>query len=483
MRQHRRWAVAATVGAFLITAGYHGLAVDDSDTPWHVADGKLILRRLGQGVLGPMRTDPFSWTARGRPWHPNAWAFDLLTALSYKAARWTGVGVWRVILLAGFAAATWWATARLARTVWSRVAAVLLTASFVAPYAVLRPQLASYVLLPVTLVLAGRVFDGERPVRGLIVLAVLVSLWADLHGVVVAGVLAIGAAAAGHVLERRDLPSLSLASLLGALALVASCISPYGWSVWTYALRTRAASRNIEEWQPPSWHSSSDLLLFGVLALAALWALSRRPVPWRELLPAVAMSALALDAVRNEPLAVIAALPLFAGALEWAGSQILARTPPWFLDAPSERARALSPPIVFAAIVLIGLAIDLFIDHGASGLDPARLRPGAFPTVSAAALPSGCRLLNEYAQGGYLILMRPDIPVSEDGRNDLYGAAFVDAQSQLLAGDGGTAELDRQGITCVLVRPGRGLIPELAASGQWHRIAADSQAEAWVKTG
>jgi hypothetical protein len=477
----RRWAVAATLGAFLVTAGYHGLAVDDSDTPWHVADGQLILHRLGRGLLGPIRRDPFSWTARGRPWHPNAWAFDLLTAIAYRAGRWTGVGVFRLVLLAGLAAATWWATARLVSTTWARVAAMLLAASFLAPFAVLRPQLASYLLLPLALVIAKRIFDRPRPWRDLAVLAALVSLWSDLHGVVVAGVVAVGAAAAGHVLERRDPASIRRAALVGGLALAASCTSPYGWSVWTYAVATRNASRNIVEWQPPSWHASSDVLLFGALVLAVLWALTRRPVPWRDLLPAAAMTGLALDAVRNEPLAVIAALPLFAGAIEWCGGWLLARIPPWFVDALSPRARALSPSISFTAIVAIGLAIDLLVDHGASGLDPSRLRPGSFPVASAAALPSGCRLLNEYDQGGYLILARPDIPVSQDGRNDLYGAAFVDAEGRLLAGAGGTAALDQQGITCVLAAPRRGIIPELSASGQWQRVGADALAEAWVK--
>lgn len=481
MVKSRRWAVAAGTGAFLITAGYHGLAVDDSDTPWHVADGNLILHRLGTGVFGPIRTDPFSWTARGRPWHPNAWAFDTLTALAYRAGRWTGVGVFRVVLLAALAAATWWATARLATTWWPRVAAVLLAASFVAPFAVLRPQLASYLLLPVTLVIAGQVLDGRRPVWGLGALAVLFSLWADLHGVVVAGVIAVGAAAAGYALERRDRQSLTRAALVGGVCLAASCTTAYGWSVWTYAVTTRHASRNIIEWQHPSWHSSSDVTLFTVIAIAALWALARRPVPWRDLLPMVAMTVLALDAVRNEPLAVIAALPLFAATIDWAGSQARARIPARLLDAPSPRARALSPSIAFASIVVIGLAVDLFLDHGASGLDPTRLRPGAFPTVSAAALPAGCRLLNEYDQGGYLILARPDIPVSQDGRNDLYGAGFVDAQGQLLAGAGGTPALDRLGVTCVLAAPDRGIIPELAASGAWHRAGADRLAEAWVR--
>ena len=63
---------------------------------------------------------------------------------------------------------------------------------------------------------------------------------------------------------------------------------------------------------------------------------------------------------------------------------------------------------------------------------PNPLRSPEFPSVAAAALPGGCRLLNEYNDGGYLILVRPDVPVSQDGRNDLYGPRRLQEQEDVL---------------------------------------------------
>jgi hypothetical protein len=330
--------------------------------------------------------------------------------------------------------------------------------------------------------LTRKALTVARPLPPLALLAATVALWASVHGVVVVGVAAVVAASAGYVVERVaiDAPEAVAAAarragLTALVAIAASCVSPYGWTVWSYAVHTRAASRNIQEWQHPSLHAADDVFLFAVILLALLWGLLRRGRrPWRELLPALVLTALAADAVRNEPLALLAAVPLIAAAVESVGGAM-----PRSL---SDRIpRALSPTVAFAGLVVTVLAFGWFVRDGAAGLDLTRLRPRAFPVRAAAALPSGCRLLNEYDQGGYLILARPDIPVSQDGRNDLYGAAFVDRQGQLLAGAGGTAALDRLGVTCVLVKPGRGLIDALQASPQWIRVAADPRAQAWIR--
>jgi hypothetical protein len=478
----RGFAFGAGAAAFAVSIAYHGLAVDDSDTPWHVADGKLLLRRLGQGKLGPIRSDPFSWTARGRPWHPNAWGFDGLTGLSFRLGGWTGTSVFRLLLVAGILAAAWVASGRLTASRWSRAIALFVTSCLVAPFDVLRPQLASYLLLLAALHLAAGALDAKRPTGELALLAVVISLWADLHGVVIGGVAAVVALCAGHVLEARQVPALRRALVVSGVALVASCTSPYGWSVWTYGTATRNASRNIQEWQHPSWHSSVDVFLFAFIAVIVGWALCRRRArPWREIVPLLLLTLLALDAVRNEPLAALGALPLLAAATE-AGQRRLHR---WFTARPGSPTTRLvesfSPYRAAGAVLIAVVAVELFVRHGASGMDLSRLRPGSFPVRSAAALPSGCRLLNEYDQGGYLILARPDIPVSQDGRNDLYGAAFVDEEDRLLAGVEGTAGLDRRGITCVLVGPRRGLVTALATDSRWTMVARDQRAETWIR--
>ena len=58
----------------------------EADTFWQTRTGQLI---LDTGRLPG--TDPFSWTAAGRPWRPNSWAFDVVLGLAYRAGELTGV--------------------------------------------------------------------------------------------------------------------------------------------------------------------------------------------------------------------------------------------------------------------------------------------------------------------------------------------------------------------------------------------------------
>src|ERR687884_1764760 len=60
----------------------------ESDTFWEIRTGQLIL-----AAHRIPRTDPFSWTAYGRPWHPNSWGFDVLLAPAYRLCRPTALGL------------------------------------------------------------------------------------------------------------------------------------------------------------------------------------------------------------------------------------------------------------------------------------------------------------------------------------------------------------------------------------------------------
>jgi hypothetical protein len=52
-----------------------------------------------------------------------------------------------------------------------------------------------------------------------------------------------------------------------------------------------------------------------------------------------------------------------------------------------------------------------------------------------ADIPPHCRLFNTDTLGGFVILERPDVPVSLDTRNDLYSRQRVFAEEQVLSGE------------------------------------------------
>ena len=485
-----RWGPPlACAGAWAALDAFYGLVPTDPDTPWHIAQADLVAGQWAHGNFAVNAKDAFSWTAPGLPWHPNGWGFQVLLGAVWKAAGWAGVAVLRVALLGALVAACWHVSARLSAGRWARAGAVWVTAAYVIPWAALRPQLVSYVLLLVAFELTYRALDAggaAGPGRGRLgqpwsppvahaVLAATISVWACLHGAVAAGVVALVVACAGDALDRR---SLRRPLATAAVCVLASLASPYGVSLWTYAVSNTRESVDIviEEWQPPSLSKASDVAATAVIvavAVAAVMLACRRPSPtrWRMLLPALLLAALAFQAVRNQPFALLALVPFTAQALTELGGALGRRG--WAVPVHPGRALA---AVSFAA-VLTG-ATQL----GSSPLDPDPMQSSDFPQATR-ALPAGCRLLNEYAFGGFVILARPDVPVSQDGRNNLYGIPELRRQQQLLA-TGGAApageELDRRGITCVLAEPDRPLLGALAQLPGWRRLATDDVSEAWA---
>jgi len=114
-----------------------------------------------------------------------------------------------------------------------------------------------------------------------------------------------------------------------------------------------------------------------------------------------------------------------------------------------------------------------------------RPMPGTtFPVRATAAIPAGCRLLNEYDQGGYIIDHRwPDVLVSQDGRNNLYGESELFTENGVLnAAPGWKAWLDANNVNCVLAYPYRPLVVQLRNAG-WREAASDPSAILLIRPG
>jgi hypothetical protein len=96
------WSVS---GAFALAAGavvfaavqWVPVVVRDPDTPWHITVGEWILAHRAVPA-----TDTFSFTALGRPWVAHEWLSEVILALAYRAAGWTGL----MILTAALAGVT-----------------------------------------------------------------------------------------------------------------------------------------------------------------------------------------------------------------------------------------------------------------------------------------------------------------------------------------------------------------------------------------
>jgi hypothetical protein len=100
------------------------------------------------------------------------------------------------------------------------------------------------------------------------------------------------------------------------------------------------------------------------------------------------------------------------------------------------------------------------------------------------AIPHRCNLLNDYELGGAVILLRPDVKVSLDGRNDMYGRALLSAGVQLLRDVPGTdARLNAAHVDCVLTLSSDNVVGRLAQDPDWHVAGHDAVRTLIVRNG
>lgn len=437
------WLVAWAVHLpfFVVVAG----RLNESDTFWEIRTGLWMLEH---GRLPAV--DPFSWTVAGRSWTLNSWGFDLLLGWLYRAGGLVLVA-WASAALAAAAVALALALARrhgasaaAAGTVsWGVVALIL-------PWFSARPQLVDYIAVPVVLLLLGRIIETRRPVAWTAALGATVVLWADLHSTALLATGLAGGTALVSALVPRLRSRAGRAVVAAGTSALAAMLTPYGIAVLGHVGEVRTASASVAEWRPIDLADPVQLALtIAALAALVLCAWKRTVVPGVAIALLLAASAVA---VRNLPvLALVLVAPLAA-----AGSP----TASWLL-ARHRRLLAVSASVAVAATAIVA-AVRLPL----VGVP----RPEQYPAALLAALPAG-NLANDYLQGGWVILNRPDVRVSLDSRNDLYGARLVADLDREMRGEGDLGLIEDS--DAVLTSEAGRLATRLEELG-WIARAADS---------
>jgi hypothetical protein len=227
-------------------------------------------------------------------------------------------------------------------------------------------------------------------------------------------------------------------------ALVAGLeLGPGGTDIWRQTLAVRSASVGlVSEWDPtwtrPGWAAITVLALSVAITSAALGVRRGDSALLAWALVTVALAAGAVTVVRLAPWAAAACLPLLA-----AGASAFARTHP----VPAALRRA----AVAGALTAVAVSPVLVV--------PALARHAAPPDEQTVALlPAGCRLAGPVEIGDQADLLRPDVVVLLDGRNDYWGRAAYAGWDALVDGRASASDA-----TCAVVpagspltRPGSG---------------------------
>jgi len=454
--ERRSPAVALFVAVLLIPAvlGSSQTIFNDGDVSWHIATGQWILDHRAIP-----HADPFSFTSLGKPWVPIEWLSEVFYASAYRLVGYGGVAALVTAALIALHAIVYLNASR-----WVRAALLPVVAMDFAlvPMLLARPHVLTWPLLAfwIWLMLRARERDRAPPLAA----ALLMSLWANLHGGFVFG-LAIAAAFGFEALVASEDKARAFRQWLifGGACAAAVFINANGVEGVFHPLRfTRLQMLPlIDEWKPSNPRSTPFFFAALVVTFAvAIWKAPR--LHWTRWLLLAGFFALAMFQARQQALlAIVAAMVLPQG---FAAGKALAvdRKLTWIAAAGG------------ALLVAVRAAMPL-----------TPVENGANPWSLIAAIPPELRsqpVLNDYSMGGPLILsgIKPFI----DGRGDMYGDDFVLGYYRIATGDAGALDeaVRSWGIRWAILPNNSKLIPVLDRAPYWQRIRQDRVGVIYVRS-
>ncbi len=473
-------ALAWVIASFLVHELY------SLDAWWHIAIGRDILDRWSIP-----RVDRYTVAGLGLPYHDSHWLFQLLLGVFHRAfgllgAQLVQIGLWSGALTLLYRAARRWAETGASAALTFLAAMACVERFLPRPEAITVLMVAAFYL-----VLA----DQGRSLRArLAILVVLQVIWVNSHGLFVIGPGMAGA----YVVEAAWIrwraksgvwkPALAT---LGAVAL-ATLITPYGVSAWTYAalIVTEASAPGVVSGLGEMSSAfgatarSSPAFWFFVALLALVVGAAGRALARHQRLSlarsviVLAMLLAALMGRRNIALFAVVAAPFLA--------EVLAP----ILNSFGRRS------VTRVALALAMLAWSWMPLSGRFYLNlelPTRFGFGATPSFFPHGLPQFLEqidfkgnVLNSNTLGGFLAYHRypRNLPLT-DGRWEIYGPERIEALLTSTRTPGAWRNVvrahDLRGILLAHTSPeAKALLPDLALDANWRLVYVDHAASFWM---
>ena len=251
--------------------------------------------------------------------------------------------------------------------------------------------------------------------------------------------------------------------IFGIASALCAMVSPHGINGFLYPLVVAQMKTlpMVVEWRPSEWGRTPYFFVsLGIAALLMAWrGVKLRPVIAGLLL---FLAVLALHQMRHQAMLAIVAAMLLPRAL-----------------ALGERSSLFDPHYRWRIAAGVTAAVTaLLLFRAFLPLEPTD--NGAYPKAAIAALPADLRTapgLNDYSFGGPLIQagIRPYI----DGRQDMYGDAFVIDYQRILNGDRSAFDraVARYALRYTMLAPRYPkLIERLDSDPAWQRVYTDRNA-------
>ncbi len=447
------------------------IALADGDTGWHIAAGQWIAAHRAVP-----ENDIFSYTAKGWPWTAHEWLADVLMAGAYALRGWSAI---LLLYAAALAALFLTMTLYLRRWLAPKIAVlpVAACAAGLMPFLLARPHVLAWPLLAVWTVALLRAREQDRAPP--LAFALAMTVWANVHGSFIFGLLLIGPFALEALLAAGK-PGWARVvrdwGLFGVASLIAALINPYGAHglLFPFQLTSMPALGKITEWLPSDF---SSIGVFEVVLLAGLFLCLWRgvKVPAIRLALVIGLLHMALAHSRHQAIflivtSLVLAEPL-ARSIAAAGS-----TGPRFDLRAAIAARRKDVLPLFGML----LAIAAGMAEWRLAVPAARPDSAGVPVTAVARLPAQLKrqpVFNEYSFGGQLALNR--IPVFIDGRVDMYGEGHLRYYLKLVETPDAAswqAAQRRWNFRWTILPPGKPLVKLLDRQPGWRRLYADKWA-------
>ncbi len=466
------------LGAYGLIAGNGGAVLHDPDTYLHLAVGRWIIAHRAVPDHGI-----FSGTMAQASWVAHEWLGEVVLAWLFDTFGWAGL-----VAVTAFCAAA--AVALLLRELlrsFVPVHAMIATAlavTLVIPHVLARPHIFT---LPILVAWGAGLVRARSENRAPAVrLALLMVLWANLHGGYLFGLGLAGLLAAEAVLLAPDWRTRCEAAggwgFFGVLAVSAALLTPYGIAGLLLPFRLTGMSfamGQLVEWRSPDFQSFEPLELWLAVVLFSGFSLGWRLPPTRLLLLLLLLH-MALQHRRHSELVGLVAPLLLAPAL---GPQLRALAASRSAGPVDRSLAELAKPASLRGVALAGAllaAVSAAVLHGTATRPDVVMPAAALAAVEAAHVTGP--VLNDYGFGGYLIFA--GTPPFIDGRAELYGDEFIKryVQAMLLESDELPKLLTQYGIAWTLIAPERPAALLLDHLPGWRRLYADDVAVVHVRT-
>lgn len=380
---------------------------------WQVRQGELTLS-TGHAVLRAS----WSWTAGAVSWIPNSWGWGTLLAIAYRGAGVYGVVVFVLLAQLGVLWLAWHVLGRVGLRGVIRLGVLVVLSLNMSGWANGQSELADYAatFAFAAVCLSPRVerFDGWARAGALAVAAfVVAAVWENLHLGGLASIVVFVAVAMICLPRRagRELVAVAVGAGLGVLA------TPAGASGIAKSLVTASKSEaeHYAAWgalfaQPSSYNYGPAILAL-VIGLAAL-ALVLRRRDW------VAAAVLALGAIAT--CVVVRSGPDLVMLSILAAGVAATRLPAAARPAWTERMlRPEHPRISAGALALAAVWLVVSLGVAGASVTPSWRLVGVDPS-DLAPIPTGARVYSTIHASDAIDVLRPDLRVTIDSRNDLY---------------------------------------------------------------